>query len=188
MQVFDFDNTLYKGESSFDFAMYVIQKHKDLLKYMPLAIRLLCKYKFGRLSPEEYVEYLNHSIKKVFDQKDEILSLAKDFWIKNSYKLDFDMIKKIKKCDVIVTACPDFLMDPVKEALHTKHILCTKMNIKECCIEYLNFNDNKVKLYQKEYPYTKIKNFYTDSFNDQPMMDISKHVYLVKNGCCTKIK
>ena len=31
MQVFDFDNTIYHGESTFDFALYVIMRRKRLL-------------------------------------------------------------------------------------------------------------------------------------------------------------
>ena len=35
VNVYDFDNTIYHGESTFDFALYVIMRRKRLLKKIP---------------------------------------------------------------------------------------------------------------------------------------------------------
>ena len=52
----------------------------------------------------------------------------------------------------------------------------------------LCFLENKVKLFQEQYPNVQIENFYTDSMNDRAMMDISNHVFLVKKNQVTQIK
>ena len=41
MKVFDFDNTIYNGESSFDFALFMVKKKKSLIKYLPNFLYLL---------------------------------------------------------------------------------------------------------------------------------------------------
>ena len=52
----------------------------------------------------------------------------------------------------------------------------------------LNFLENKVKYFRELCPGAEIENFYTDSMNDEAMMDISEHVYLVKKDKITKLK
>ena len=47
MNVFDFDNTIYDGESVIDFFMYYCKKDKSLLKYIPTVMNALVKYKKG---------------------------------------------------------------------------------------------------------------------------------------------
>ena len=50
MQVFDFDNTIYRGESTFDFAVYVILRRKKLITKLPGIVKILWKYKKCKLS------------------------------------------------------------------------------------------------------------------------------------------
>ena len=45
MKVFDFDNTLYHGESSVDLALYMIRTNKKIIKYLPSIFINLIKYK-----------------------------------------------------------------------------------------------------------------------------------------------
>ena len=58
MKVFDFDNTIYNGESSFDFALFMVKKKKSLIKYLPNFLYLLVLYKLCLLSPEDFVKRL----------------------------------------------------------------------------------------------------------------------------------
>ena len=59
---------------------------------------------------------------------------------------------------------------------------------------YKNIENARKRFYEilsdffEEYPDTEIENFYTDSLNDQPLIDISKNAYLVKGDKITKIK
>ena len=45
-----------------------------------------------------------------------------------------------------------------------------------------------MKAFFEEYPETEIENFYTDSLNDAPLIEISKNAFLVKGNKITKIK
>ena len=45
MQVFDFDNTLYHGESAVDFALFMIQHNRRILLWVPRIFWNLMKYK-----------------------------------------------------------------------------------------------------------------------------------------------
>ena len=55
MNVFDFDNTIYDGESVIDFFLYYCKKDKSLLKYIPAVANALIKYKKGSITVEEAI-------------------------------------------------------------------------------------------------------------------------------------
>lgn len=188
MQAFDFDNTIYKGESSFDFALYVVRHEVRLLKYLPVILKVLILYKSEHLSVDEYMELLNKYVGIFMENKERIIELVDGFWQTHERKLYLNMLEKIHFNDVIITTAPDFLMKGIKKRLKTRNILCTKTDLKKGVLVYLNFHENKVKAFKKKYPKKTIKNFYTDSYNDAPFMDFSKNVYLVNHGDITKIK
>ena len=188
MQAFDFDNTIYKGESSYDFAIFVMKHNPKLFKYLPGILRILLLYKVKRMDAQEFLTMVNNYNKPFFENKDEIIRLTKKFWETHEKNLYLNMLEKIHFNDVIITAAPDFLINGIKDRLNTKHILCTKTDLKKGTIEYLNFGSNKVKLFKEKYPHKTIKNFYTDSYNDTPFMNFSLNVYLVSHGDSKKIK
>ena len=45
MKVFDFDNTIYRGESSVDYSFYMIRHNKKILRYVPTILFSLVGYK-----------------------------------------------------------------------------------------------------------------------------------------------
>ena len=188
MQVFDFDNTIYHGESTFDFAMFIIKRKKSLLKCAPGIMRLLIKYKRCKMNATEFQTELEKFTGPFLQNKKFIKQSVQDFWKKNRKKLDQNIIKKIKKNDVILTCSPSFLIKEIENDLHTKNILATEIDIEKGKIYFLNFGKNKVKVFQEKFPKKKIQTVYTDSYNDKALMDVAKNVYLVKKGKCTKIK
>lgn len=188
MKVFDFDNTIYNGESFFDFGIFIIQKKKSFLFYLPIGIKMLFFYKFCKYDIDTYTKDLERYMKPFLKHKELFLSLVPEFWEKNAHKLYPHMLEKIKKDDVIVTASPSFLIKGIEDVLNTKNVLATEVNLQKWTLEYLNFQTNKVKIFQKKYSHKTIDEFYTDSYNDEPFMKISKNVFLVKKGVCKKIK
>ena len=83
MQAFDFDNTIYKGESAFDFAMFAFRKNKRFLLYVFPLLRLLIKYKRCNMTSEQFVDELNKYMYLIVENKDLIEKLVKDFWVIN---------------------------------------------------------------------------------------------------------
>ncbi len=188
MRVFDFDNTLYQGESTFDFAMFIVKKKKSLLRYVPQFIRILFLYKVCKLDINEFTDKLEKYSKQFLENKEWIMESVDEFWDENIGKLYPHMLKKIKKSDVILTTSPDFLLKGIDDVLNTDHIFGTTLDFAKGKISHLNFQENKVKKFLEAYPNKEIDEFYTDSYNDEPLMKISKKVFLVKNGVIKQIK
>ena len=188
MKVFDFDNTLYHGESSVDLALYMIRTNKKVIKYLPSIFFNLIKYKLCRVEKKKMIIAINDFLKNALHDKDEIFNSVDGFWQKNLCKLDKKMLRKINKKDVIITAGPDFLINGIRSYLKTENIICSRIDADKMKVKYLNFGDNKVKKYNSIYGSKNIDCFYTDSYNDKALMDISDRVYIVKKGKIKRIK
>ena len=180
MKVFDFDNTIYSGESMVDFFHFVINKKEKYRKYSGLVDKVLFLYKHNLLP----MRLVNHYIKKYSSDRldfniDSVYKYIDEFWKENEYKIDKEMLKKISKEDVIITASLDILLDPIKKKLKTKNIYTSEVDIDKRDIKFLCYNENKLMKYKEIYKDQIIDELYTDSYADKPLMSISKKVFLV---------
>ena len=82
----------------------------------------------------------------------------------------------------------DFILDEIMKRLGIKNYVGSSIDKKTGKFKRLCFLENKVKIFNELYPDAHIENFYTDSMNDKPMMDIADHVFFVKKDKITQIK
>lgn len=182
IKVFDFDNTLYHGESSIDLAFYLIRRNKRILLYVPSILINLAKYKMCLVDREKAEQEINDFLKVAVKDKYEAAEIVESFWAENSYRLDENMIKRVRKDDVIITAGPDMLIDGIKDKLGTDNIISSIIDPDKREMVYFNFGENKAKRYKEVFGDTPIESFYTDSFNDKPLMKLANKVYIVEKG------
>ena len=180
MKVFDFDNTIYNGESTIDFFNYVLERKEKYRKYKGLVTKLYFLYKHNLLPMKLMKHYIaKYSSEKVDFNKEHVLSYIDEFWKENKDKLDKDMLKKISKEDVIITANLDVLINPIKKELKTKNIITSIVDLDKKEIKFLCYNENKLAKFKELYKDKEIDELYTDSYSDKPLMSISKKVFLV---------
>lgn len=192
MNVFDFDNTIYDGESAVDFFMYYLKKDKTLIKNIPQLFIAIIKYKAGKISIEEalnkYGKKVTEYYLKMTSDGTVISEDCEDFWNTHMQKIK-PFYNEIKQDDDIIISCsPEFSLKVICGRLGIKNYIGTEFNEKTGEFTRLCFRENKVKAFLSQYPDSQIENFYTDSMNDKPLMDISKNVYLVKGRKIRKIK
>lgn len=188
MNAYDFDNTIYDGESIFDFFIFSLKKDIWLIRFLPIVLFRLIEYKLNLLKIEKIyktVEMIINSFLK--HSKFNYDNFVEQFWKKNYKKLKPEFLKMLKNDDLIITGCPDFLINYIKDDLKTKNIICTEFDDKNKKISFICFGDNKVKAFKKKYKNKKIKKFYTDSLSDIPFMKLADEVYLVNKGKIKKI-
>lgn len=189
MRVFDFDNTIYDGESGFDIFIYYLKKDfKGVVKFVPKFIEGFLKYKRHKINIDEVkTEYASY-IKEYFARIEDIEADFNNFWNLHEKNIK-DFYYKIKKeDDVFVSASPYCLLSVMTNRLGIKNVISTELDAKTGEIGEICYHDNKVKMFKKIYGNTEIDEFYTDSISDKPLMDISKTVFLVKGNKITKIK
>lgn len=186
MKVFDFDNTIYNGESSIDFAFYLIREKKKIILYIPTILFSLVRYKLCLISKEKLEAVINNFFEGVMEETESLPLFVDQFWKKNSHKLNEGLLRLIKPEDVIISASPVFLFDGVRGLINTERIFGTEVDFKHKRITWFNFGDNKVKRYKSLYGDRKIDVFFTDSYNDRDLMKLSERIYIMKKGAPVK--
>ena len=188
MNVFDFDNTLYRGESSVDLALFMIRGNRKIILWLPKIFWNLLRYKLCLIGRERIEELINSFMQSVLRNREEVLGITGEFWESHSHKLNKALISRIKNEDVIVSAGPSFLLEAISDRLGTQNLICSEVDFDRMCVARLNFGANKVRRFREVYGDTDIDSFYTDSYNDRALMEISDRVFIVKKGRIRRIK
>ena len=91
--------------------------------------------------------------------------------------------------DIIVTASPDFLIEPICKRLNIKNYIATTVDIKTGNIIKLCFKKNKKLLFKEKYSNIIVKSCYTDNLeHDKELLSLAKEKYLVKKDKIVKIE
>lgn len=174
MNVYDFDKTIYNGDSTLDFFYFVLKRNNRLIKYLPIQILGLILYKFNIYSKEKFKSIFFIFIKDI-DLKIEV----DEFWKIYRTKIKKWYINKRKTTDVIISASPDFLLEPFCNQINV-NLICTKVDDATGKLVSKNcFGAEKVKRFKREFD-SKIDEFYSDSKSDLPMANIALNAFLVK--------
>ena len=87
MKVFDFDNTLYRGESSLDFSLFMIRANKRILLYLPVIASNTSRYKLCLVDRQALGDSINKYMKIIVRSKQEMLDLVEAFWARGIIRL-----------------------------------------------------------------------------------------------------
>ena len=188
MNVYDFDNTIYDGETLVDFILYYVRTDPRIWKYVPKLLVICFKDAFHLFTVEDAVDAYAGFLEGYYTKIDTIEEDVKKFWDKNEKKIKPWYEKVRKPDDVIVSGSTDFLLDEIMKRMGIKKYIGSSIDKKTGKFKRLCFLENKVKFFYESFPNAHIDNFYTDSMNDKAMMDIADHVYFVKGDKIEQIK
>lgn len=188
MNVYDFDNTIYDGESTFDFFFYCVKKQKSVIKYLFPVVRTLLQYKMCMISIEALEtrceKYMVDFLSRIKNPKQLIV----EFWDKNEHKIKSFYFEQKRDDDVIISASCDVLLKEICKRLDIKNLIASEIDFDKMKVKNLCYGENKVRIFNKLYPDAVIDEFYTDSKNDLPMAKIAKKAFFVKGRRITQWK
>ncbi len=188
MNVYDFDNTIYRGESSIDLFFYYLKKHPSLIRFMPKALIGILKYKL-RMVPVEsllnnYAVFAEDFFRGLITVEEDL----NDFWDKHMHKIKPFYLSQQQEDDLIISASPEPVLSVLFERININNYIGTTISKETGKIDFVCYRENKIPAFKNRYPDTIIENFYTDSMNDKPLMELSKNVFFVKGNRIKQIK
>ena len=188
MNVYDFDNTIYNGESFVDLFIMVLCKDPTLLRYVPTMISGIVQYKTGTLRLETALEQYSKPFEEYVSALSDIDALVDEFWDKHMHKIKpfYDQVRSDD--DLVISASPQIVVDEVCRRLGIKRCIGTQFDRKTGKLGRVCFRENKIAAFREAYPDAHISALYTDSMHDKPLMDISDSVYFVKGNKIKRIK
>ena len=182
MNVYDFDGTIYDGESSFDFFMYCLPKRPALLPFLHKFCINLVKYKLCLIDRQQLKDIVEDNFHGLFKACPDYKELTEKFWDKNEKRIKAFYKKQQKDDDVIISASFDFLLEPICQRLGIKNLICSSGDTSTGKITRLCFRENKLSLFKEHFPHRRADNFYTDSLNDASFADFAEKSWLVKKN------
>lgn len=177
MNVYDFDKTIYDGDSTIDFYKFCVRKNPIILRYLFLqGVGLVC-YILGIYDKTKFKEMF-YSFLRGVRNSEQILS---EFWDAHIEKIKPWYKMQMQADDVIISASPAFLVREAMRRLGTAEVIASEVDIitgfytgKNC------YGEEKVRRFYEIYPCASIEAFYSDSASDAPMGRIAKESFLVK--------
>ena len=80
MTVYDFDNTIYRGESSIDFFRFCLRRKPSLVRFLPIVFWKLLRYKRCRTTADEIIHWGEHVLRAFLSEVGDVDELVNAFW------------------------------------------------------------------------------------------------------------
>lgn len=179
MNIYDFDNTIYNGDTNKDILLYSFKKHPfKVIKALNKTKKLERDYKRGLITFERVkeamlsflfeIEDLNGYIEKFVDSH---MKNIKPWYL--SRKTDYD---------IVISASYELWIIPFCKKLGIKYVLATKTDKDGHIIGKNCKGEEKVKRLASTIPNAQIVTSYSDSESDLPILNIAKTAYVVEGN------
>lgn len=176
INVYDFDKTIYDGDSSIDFFKYALSKNKKCLLIISKLIIAIILYLL-KVKEKEYLKSVFFSFIKYVDNLDKVVNA---FWQINGKKIKKFYLNQKTSNDIVISASPEFLLRPVAKKYNFK-LLATNVDTKTGKLLGKNcYGEEKVHRLIVEKGIKKFNKFYSDSLSDIPLSKLAKQAYIVK--------
>ena len=175
MNIYDFDKTIYDGDSTIDFYLFLVKRHPSLLKYLPRQGFAFAKYIFGFINKTRFKEIFYCFLNGIKDIDSEV----DRFWSANEHKIKQWYIEKKQKNDLVISASPEFLLAPVCSKLGIE-LMASRVDKHTGKTEGENcYGEEKVLRLKEKCDTARVEQFYSDSLSDAPLADIADEAFIV---------
>ena len=191
--VYDFDKTIYNGETSTDFMLFFLKRNPKYIIRIFNALYSLVYYKknlkkskeiFFRILNGLSIEFLKEEINEFWKvKKDKIFSWVYDEIFEN---------KKIADELILISATPSIFLDGISKELGFDKLLSTEFeNLNEVFnSKIIGANckgEEKVRRLNNYISDYNILKFYSDSMSDKPLFDLAVEKIFVNKGIKEKL-
>ena len=177
MNVYDFDNTILRGDSTARFCAYCLRRYPAVWVDLPGQAMNALLFGLRIRKKQVFKQRLLSFLRKI----DDVDAAVADFW-----KLNFPRIKAFyrethRSDDVVISASPEFLIAPACARLGIRSVMGSPVDKRTGVFSGPNCHGaEKVRRFREAYPEARIDDFYSDSHSDDPLAEIARRAVLVK--------
>jgi len=184
MNIYDFDNTIFKGDSTAKFYIYCLKKHPKILCTIPgLFTAFIRFYVLKKGTKTEFKEKMYRFLQFSNTEKD-----VEEFWKKQINNIKCWYISQQQEDDIIISASPEFLLNTPCKILGIRYLIASKVHPHTGKYTGINCHgaEKVSRLFEKFPENIIINNFYSDSYSDTPLARLAEKSYLVKGSNMTQ--
>lgn len=177
MNVYDFDNTIYRGDSTRDFVKYCMKKHPKALLYLPYIGYATLRYYLFHIGNKTQFKEKMYRFLKACDAENDVAS----FWATHIQNIKGFYREIHRDDDLIISASPEFLLKPLEDKLHIT-VIASRVSPHDGTTTGLNcYHSEKVRRFREYLPNGTIEAFYSDSYSDEPLALLAEKAYIVED-------
>lgn len=183
IDVYDFDGTIYDGDSTADFALFCLRRHPGVLLGMPRFICAAVKLALGRIGLTKFKSVLFGEMAKRFSLEAE----AEVFWKQEKTRAKLGKWYASTPRDlpiVIASASPEFELQHAAKLLGVPRLIGTRCDAATGALIGLNCKgEEKLRRIGEAVGAFEIRAMYTDSVKaDGPLLAVAREGYIVTHG------
>lgn len=177
MNVYDFDNTILKGDSETLFFAYCLARHPRMWLDLPgQAVNVLLFVTKVR-KKQAFKERMQRFLTLIGD----VDAAVEAFWKANFGRIKPWYYEKRRPDDVVISASPEFLILPACEKLGIRRVMGSPVDKRTGAFFGLNCHGpEKVRRFHEAFPDGKIEEFFSDSYSDAPLAELAERAWMVK--------
>ncbi len=171
MNVYDFDKTIYNGDSTTHFYFYCVKKQPRVLLWLPYQAWMFFLYIIGIYDKTQFKERFYSFFKSVKD----IEIMVESFWDTHQSGIKKWYIDNHRDDDIIISASPEFLLHPICQRLGINTLIASRVNLHDGKYDGLNcYGEEKVARLRAQFGDIEYEHFYSDSLSDAPLAVLAK--------------
>lgn len=177
MNVYDFDNTIYRGDSTFHFVLWLFRRRPLTLLSLPRTAVCGLLYGLRQMEKLQFKQNLYHMFVYVKDMDAAVQEFADSHMdhIKGWYA------EQQKEDDLVISASPEFLIRAMCSRAGIRHVMASRVDMHSGIYDGLNCHgEEKVRRYGEAFHGVRPAGFWSDSLSDSPMACLAEEAWLVR--------
>ena len=178
MNVYDFDKTLFRGDSTRCFLLFLIRRHPSLLLRVPGFLGNAALFLTGKREKQDFKQRM---FRAFFGHVPNIKAELELFWDR-SWRNTYRWYETTRKPDdLVISASPEALVAPCCRRMGISRVMGSPVNLTTGVYEGPNCHgEEKVRRFREAFPGETVEDFYSDSHSDDPMAAVAKRAFLVQ--------
>ena len=176
MNVYDFDNTIYQGDSTVDFILYCWRHDGRTLISLPRTAVCGLLYLLHVMPKRTFKQNLFHMFVFLKDRSGTLEAFVQSHkdrikpWYRSMQQPD----------DLVISASPQFLIERLCKAAGIQQVLASPVDYATGRYQGMNCHgEEKVRRFREQFENARIGSFYSDSRSDAPLAKLAEKAYLV---------
>ncbi len=177
MRTYDFDETIYNGDSTRDFYFYCLKKYPRILLELPRQFGHFLLFATGIERKTVFKSHFYRFFRHIPDMDKAVA----DFWETHFCNIKEWYLSDVRPDDVIISASPAFLLEIPCRRLGLTPPIASLVDKKTGAYTGENcYGEEKPPRFRALYPDAAVEEFYSDSLSDMPMALLAKERFIVR--------
>ena len=177
MNVYDFDETIYRHDSTADFVLYLFTHRPKTLLNIPRMALYGILYGLHIVKKQTFKDNMYRMLRYVDDLED----VSWEFVRSHMHLIKPFYLKQQKEDDIVISASPAFNIEKFCKQLGIRHVMASNVDTATGKTIGLNCHgEEKVRRFREVFGDAKIDELYSDSLHDTPLAKQAEKAFLVK--------